>query len=184
MLCFAAGAGADSWLAPTEKDYYSAASVCRFHVVPGDGNAHAHGTLFRTVGDVMDEDVDVEEEATEWSVDLENPYSPHKVLVADSGDYVVTFDEWGRVGYGPNVVVIYGPEGEVIKKYDLEDLLTKEEITMVPTTVSSRWWGGDHYLDEDAGELILIVGRQSEPGALTVPSRAIRIRLAGGEILL
>jgi len=176
LLGAAAGAGADSWMAPTERDYYSADETYYLHVVPGDGDTYAHGTLYEAARREGD-DLRV------WSAELLNPYAPHKVLVADSGEYVVTFDEWGRVGYGDNVVVIYGPGGETLWKFALEDLLTEEEIAAVPTTVSSRWWGGAHYLDEEAGELVLVIGREAEPGAVTAPGRELRIRLSDGEVL-
>ena len=172
----AALASADSWLAPTEKDYYSANEAYYLHVVPGDGATQARGTLYEAARREGD-DLRV------WSAELLNPAAPHKVLVADSGEYVVTFDEWGRVGYGPAVVVIYGAEGDVVKNFALEDLLTEEEIVDVPHTVSSRWWGGEHYLDEEAGEVVLVVGREAEPAALTAPEREIRIALATGEVL-
>lgn len=178
VTVLAGSAAADSWLAPYEQDYYSANGVHYLHVVPGDGATHARGTLYREVGDKAE----VEEVATEWSRDLLNPHAPHQVLVADSGEYVVTFDEWGRVGYGDNVVVIYGPGGDVVMNFALEDLLTEEEIVEVPHTVSSRWWGGEHYLDEEAGEVVVVVGGEAEPAALTAPGREIRIALATGEV--
>jgi hypothetical protein len=168
-------AAADSWLAPYEQDYYSANKAYYLHVVPGDGATPARGTLFEAASREGDD-------RRVWSRELLNPSAPHQVLVADSGEYVVTFDEWGRVGYGPNVVVIYGPEGDVVKNFALEDLLTEEEITRVPHTVSSRWWGGDHYLDEEAGKVVLVVGREAEPTAVTAPEREIRITLATGEV--
>jgi hypothetical protein len=179
FLGVVAGAVADSWLAPFEQDYYSADKAYYLHAVPGDGATYAQGALYEVVVDA-----EVSGDALiKWSRDLENPIAPHKVLVANSGEYVVTFDEWGRVGYGPNAVVIYGPEGEVIKKYALEDLLTEDEIAAVPTTVSSRWWGGDHYLDEEAGVIVVVIGREVEPASAAAPKREVRIRLSDGEVL-
>ncbi len=173
---FAASAAADSWLATTEQDYYSANEAYYLRVVPGDGSAHARGTLYEAARREGD-DVEV------WSRELLNPAAPHKVLVADSGEYVVTFDEWGRVGYGPNVVVIYGAEGDVVKNFALEDLLTEEEIVDVPHSVSSRWWGGEHYLDEEAGVAVLkVVTGAAEPDREET-FRELRIRLSDGEVL-
>jgi hypothetical protein len=112
--------------------------------------------------------------------------------VADSGRYVVTFDEWGRVGYGPNVVVIYGPDGEVIKKYALEGLLTEEEISQVTHGVSSRWWRDSGCLNEYTGVLNLRVVLGYEPYSPLDPEPyavirekavTISIRLSDGEVL-
>jgi hypothetical protein len=171
----AAGAAADSWSPPTEQDYYSPNGEYYVYVVPGGGTQHARGTLYR---------VGAPDHADElWARDLVNPTAPHEVLVADSGDYVVTFDEWGRVGYGPNVVVIYGPGGELVRNFALEDLLTEKEIAAVPQTVSSRWWSGEHYIDEAAGAVVLrVVAAPPEPDR-EVAFREIRIRLSDGEVL-
>ena len=175
-VCGAAPAPADSWIAPYEQDYYSANKAYYLHVVPGDGAPHARGTLneaARREGD----DLRV------WSAELLNPAAPHKVLVADSGEYVVTFDDWGRVGYGDNVVVIYGAEGDVVKNFALEDLLTEEEIADVPHSTSSRWWGDEHYLDEAAGVVVLLVvaGPPEPDGEFAY--RVVRVRLSDGEVL-
>jgi hypothetical protein len=172
---FAAAASADSWLAPNEQDYYSANEAYFLHVVPGDGVNPARGTFYRAFPARDAQEL--------WSRELLNPAAPHKVLVADSGEYVVTFDEWGRVGYGPNVVVIYRPGGEVVRNYALEDLLTEKEIAAVPLTVSSRWWGGEHYLDEEAGVAVLkVVTGAAEPDREET-FREVRIRLSDGEVL-
>jgi hypothetical protein len=176
---FAGVAAADSWMAPTEQDYYSSSRAYYLHVVPGDGSRYASASLYEVI-------VDAEaggDALLKWSRDLANPYAPHKVLVADSGRYVVTFDEWGGVGYGSSVVVVYGPGGELIKQFALEDLLAEEELEAVPHTVSSRWWGGEHYLDEEAGVVVLAIGGAAEPAAFTAPGRELRIRLADGEVL-
>jgi len=170
----AAVALADSWLPPTEQDYYSANEEYFLHVVPGEGVTHARGTLYRAFP---------ARDAHElWSRELVNAYAPHKVLVAASGEYVVTFDDWGKVGYGPNVVVVYGPGGELVRTFALEDLLTEEEIAAVPFTASSRWWGGEHYLDEAAAVVVLkvVTGRVGPDGADEF--REVRIELASGEV--
>lgn len=166
---------ADSWLAPTEQDYYAANGEYFLHVVPGDGSSPARGTLYRAFPARDAQEL--------WSRELANPSAPHKVLVADAGEYVVTFDDWGRVGYGSSVVVIYGPGGELVRTFGLEDLLAADEIAAVPHTVSSRWWGGEHYFEEGAGVVVLTVvtGRVSPDGADEF--REIRIRLADGEVL-
>lgn len=177
LAFFTAGsAAADSWLPPTEQDYYSANREYFFHVVPGDGSTPARGTLYRAFPARDAQEL--------WARELVNPSAPHRVLVADSGEYVVTFDEWGRVGYGPNVVVIYGPGGELVKNFALEDLLTGEDIVAVPHTVSSRWWGGEHYLDEALGVVVLqVVAGPGEPAGAGGGFREVRIRLADGEVL-
>ncbi len=101
-----------------------------------------------------------------WKVRLVNSYSPVSAIISNTGKYVVTFDNWHHVGYGDNVVVIYGAQGKLLFKYALEDILTDKEIkNSVPHTVSSRWWHkgehklnheGKHYIDEQKGLLVLL----------------------------
>ncbi|MEE9456295.1 MAG: hypothetical protein V3W11_03990 [bacterium] len=166
---------ADSWLAATEQDYYAVNEAYYLHVVPGDGSTPARGTLYHLFVGGGEEEV--------WSRDLENAVAPVTVLISGDGRYVVTSDDWGGVGYGPNVVVIYGPEGVVVKKFALEDLLTEAEIAIVPHSTSSRWWRGEHELDETNDVVILkvIAGGMTEEGKAR--TRDLRVALATGEVL-
>lgn len=172
---FAGVASADSWEAPAEQDYYAVNDAYYLHVVPGDGSSPARGTLYHLFVGGGEEEV--------WSRDLENAVAPVTVLVSRDGRYVVTSDEWGGVGYGPNVVVIYGPGGELVRTFALEDLLTEEEVAAVPHTVSSRWWRGEHELDETKGVVVLriIAGGMTEEGKAR--TRDLRVALATGEVL-
>jgi hypothetical protein len=176
-------AAADSWMAPTEQDYYSANEAYFLHVVPGDGSTPAWGTLYQAFPARDAQEL--------WSRELVNPYAPYQVLVADSGGYVVTFDEWGGVGYGPNVVVAYGPGGQTLWKFALEDLLTEEELAAVPHTISSRWWRAGKYINEESGVLVLEVDLGTEPygppetapGVIVEKTVTVSVRLADGEVL-
>ncbi len=174
-VALAGVAFADSWLAPTEQDYYAVNEAYYLHVVPGDGAKHARGTLYHLFVGGGEEEV--------WSRDLENAVAPVTVLVSGDGRYVVTSDDWGGVGYGPNVVVIYGPEGELVCTFALEDLLTEGEIALVPHSTSSRWWRGEHELDETNDVVILkvIAGGMTEEGKAR--TRDLRVALATGEVL-
>src|SRR5262249_51852655 len=92
-----------------------------------------------------------------WEFPLINEVSPVSALVTDDGGYVITFDNWHAVGYGDNVVVIYRANGALVKKFGLEDLLTEGDIETLPHSVSSIWWGGEHYIDHANGILNLKV---------------------------
>ncbi len=84
-----------------------------------------------------------------WSRRLENEVAPVSGLVADSGQFVVTFDNWHSMGYGNDVVVIYGADGVMIKKFALEDILSQEELQRLDRSVSSRRWGSGHRIEGD-----------------------------------
>ena len=181
LIGAAAAARADLWVFPSEQNYYSENDAYYLRVVPGNGDKDASATLYEVV-------VDAEvggDALKKWSRDLENPVAPHKVLVADSGEYVVTFGDWGRVGYGPNVVVIYGPEGEIIHKYALEEILTEEEINAVTSTTSSRFWAYEHNLDEDEGLLHVRIGYADFDKATSTNARTeITLDVGTGDIIL
>jgi len=72
-------------------------------------------------------------------IELVNPVSPISVYLSSDGT-LVTLDNWHNMGYG-NVVVIYRPNGEVLKKYKLDELYSNsEKLDKITMTVSSIWW--------------------------------------------
>lgn len=120
-----------------------------------------------------------------WEINLVNEVSPVSILVADAGDYVVTFDNWHSVGYGDDVVVIYeGSTGRVIKHLALTDFLTEQDVNSLQHSTSSIWWSGKHFFDGNRRELVLQVAknakRPSETGAAFFP---VRIELTTGRVL-
>jgi TonB family protein len=85
---------------------------------------------------------------------LVNRYGPMHAVVANNG-ITVTFDNRCSYGAGNNVVVIYRPDGTVVRAYALPDLLLERDISVLPRTVSSIYWSGTHRLDEEKRQLIL-----------------------------
>jgi hypothetical protein len=65
------------------------------------------------------------------------------VLVSDDGKNVVTFDNWHSVGFGDNVVVIYGPNGMLVKSFQLDQILPPYFISGFDSSVSSIFWRGE-----------------------------------------
>lgn len=77
-----------------------------------------------------------------FQVKLVNGDSPYEAFISNSGHFL-TIDEHANAGYEHSLVV-YGVQGNVLKDYALEDLLSEEEIKQnVAISVSSRWWLGD-----------------------------------------
>lgn len=175
FLCFSvlisgAIAEADSWLPATIKVYDSNDGASRLTVTPRaianplrffedkmegvepagqppEGPRQAQGRLERLNSDGVWRPV--------WDRPLVNDVAPVNALVADGGDHVVTFDNWHSVGWGDDVVVIYGPNGDLIRSLSLADILPESYIEALPHSVSSIWWGGKHRLA--GGTLLLAV---------------------------
>lgn len=69
---------------------------------------------------------------------LLNPISPVDAVILEDGS-LLAFDNWHNMGYGV-VLVRYSAGGAVKWSHPLEELLPREVIEQVPTSVSSRWW--------------------------------------------
>ena len=193
MLVVFAGTSAlaDSWALPSKREYYSSDRKYRLDVIPkklesqlkyfedkGDGKPDAGAV--KGLKDNRAKAIFFVRESIGYTKKAEfalvNEVSPVSALVSEDGNYLVTFDNWHAVGYGDDVVVIYRSDGTLVKKFSLEDLFTKDDISTFSHSVSSRWWGGEHYIDNKKGILYLKAGREDQ-------SRELGIELATGRPL-
>lgn len=92
-----------------------------------------------------------------WAGPLANPIAPVTVLVAGDGRHVVTFDNWGSVGHGAHVIVIYGPEGNLVRSLRLTDLVPQDYIEALPHSVSSLDWRHEPRFSTDGASVIIPV---------------------------
>ncbi len=90
-----------------------------------------------------------------WAGPLENHVAPVSALVADNGRYVVTFDNWHSVGRGENVIVIYGPDGSLVRSMALTELLPETYVSALSHSVSSTKWMQDAEIAAEAPKLKL-----------------------------
>lgn len=74
-----------------------------------------------------------------WRSDL--PAFPVDAVIAGrSAPYVALFDAWGHAGQ-EHSLTIYGPTGQLVKDFKLEDLLPANDIaTRVAVSPTDRWW--------------------------------------------
>jgi hypothetical protein len=169
LLAFAvigAPVRADSWVPPHRTIYYSANRAVRLIVTPhvladrqqrpyfgevrGPSAAGAaHGLLQRRNARAR--------WIRQWEGPLRNQVMPVAALIADSGRYFVTFDDWGGTGTGPNVVVVYDGAGRVICALSLPDLVSEDYALTLWHTFASIFWGGDHRFSVDGERLVLEV---------------------------
>jgi len=182
---------ADSWALPQKKKYYSADKKYCLEVIPKQlesqlayfedkSEGRKDPGAVKGLKDNRAKAIFYELEGREYSKKREfplvNEVSPVNALVSADGKHVVTFDNWHQVGYGDDVVVIYKSDGTLIRKFGLEDLFTKADIATFQSSVSSIWWGGDHYIDDKKGILNLKATAQQL-------FRELKIELATGSPL-
>lgn len=171
LVWLAGVASADSWQPPTPEVYFSSDKAWRLTVTPRalvsslayyeDQVAHrAHpgaraGNLQKQAQGYLQHREHGHWRAV-WNAPLLNDVGPVSAIVSSAGR-VVTFDNWGSMGYGKDVVVIYDDHGKPLRAMGLDDFLPKEYIEALPASVSSIWWGGKHHFSVDGQQLVLSV---------------------------
>jgi len=159
----AASAAADKWAPPSPRIFASPGGSHGFKVLKPEFGSTSEGVLFRLDAEGKEQIV--------WQGQLIN--TPHRALVDDNGPSVVTIDTYGRLGFAHSVV-IYGEKGKLVRDFELEDLLTKEEIeNKVARTVSSRHWTDEADLKIENGHFV----------ARLKWGRTLRIDLSSGKIV-
>lgn len=200
FACSISIVAADSWALPKKEKYYSPNKNYYLKVTPKklesqlkyfedkvEGKSDPGALRTRQINRARGEFYvrrSGSDYARRWRFPLVNEVSPVSAIVSDRGAYVVTFDNWHSVGYGDDVVVIYRSNGTLVKKFGLEDLLTEGDIETLPHSVSSIWWGGEHYIDEANGLLILrVAANRKSPWEEGAEFHALKIELATGRTL-
>lgn len=183
-------ARADSWAAPRRTTYYSENRMVRLIVtphIPADRSRWPFSERPRgpsapdMARGVLQHRDDRDRWRTQWQGPLRNEVMPVAAMVANSGRYFVTFDDWGGTGTGPNVVVIYGADGSPVRSYGLDDVVPAYMIDTFARSVSSLYWQGQGTRIE-SGQLRLAI---VEPGSdLPATARAffVDIDLATGSV--
>ena len=167
-LCWGTAAAADTWVEPERQTYFSPDRQLRLTVTPNlalarhilrgpesapQPSGRAHGRLEQRGADGR--------WRTLWDAPLVNDVAPLWALVANSGDNVITFDNWGGQGGGNDVVVIYGPGGQFVRALGLLDFLPEDYVFTLPRSFSSIWWSGlgepAHHFSPTGDRLVLSV---------------------------
>jgi len=158
---------ADSWPGSRPQVYASANGSYRFKTRPpqlATWSGKSHGTLVSLAPNGT--------ETVRWSRELVN--IPVSAFVADDASRLVTFDTWAKLGY-EHALVIYDDQGAVVVDYDLEALLSADEIaSSVVHTVSARRWLQGATIAFDNGGRDLVIRLQW--------GKRIRVALATGKI--
>lgn len=88
-----------------------------------------------------------------WARPLVNRVAPAWMLLRDDGGRIVTFDNWGSVGHGDHVIVIYDGAGVLVRSLRLADVLPQNYIDALPHSVSSLNWRNDARISPDGNFL-------------------------------
>ena len=179
---------ADQWLPPQPQTYQSPDKTFRLQVRPrelvsalayfsdkvkkhepaGGAKGEQQASATATIEHVGTDGV----WSAVWSGPLTNEVAPVAALIADGGRYVVTFDNWHSMGYGPNVVAIHDGHGRLIRALALNDIVSEDYIFALGHSVSSIHWRGDPHFGPDDTVMIPIVvpgDRQGTAAAAVFP---------------
>lgn len=191
-LLAASAARADSWLPPSEETYLSSNGEWRLTVTPrGLKDSLSYFTDkvegVELAGQAADEThatarARLERRTTtgwaqQWAAPLVNDVAPTSALVSNDGRYVVTFDNWHHVGVGDHVVVVYGPEGRLVRSLRIDEIVPPAYAAALPRSVSSLWWSGNHRLAPDGRHVLLAVRVPSEDLGSWEDSPTIPVRV-------
>ena len=154
LLSISVSANCDTWLEPTIKRYYSSDSTYFVDIIPRKVPAkyyrwinatekrkkrfHPSDTLITPCHAIMYKNTPDGIEQI-WEQKLINRICPVTAIVSESGEYLVTFDNWYSMGYGVDVMVVYNSRGELLKRHMLEDI-SPFPINTYSITISSLWW--------------------------------------------
>ena len=128
--------GADRWRLVRNTEFLSGNREFRLTVEPDEDwqlkPGHCHATLYRGKEKL-------------WSRYLVNDANPVRVYVSDSGRYIVTMDDWGRLGDIP--IVVYGRSGSLVRVHSLSSLGIKREDQARMTGSRSGYHWNEHSIN-------------------------------------
>ncbi len=153
---------ADSWGQPHKFDVVSIDGSCTAEV-------SSNAEIFKKDKNGKSEKI--------YSIKLVNEVMPTGALVTNDGEYIVTLDNWGSVGYGDDVVVFYERPGKIIKKYALENFLDTAEVKFATCSVSSRRWRKKEYIDESKKQFCVFVNGEKFYNLSKDRGRKIKMKL-------
>lgn len=91
-----------------------------------------------------------------WNRKIVNKIAPVTALLADGGEYLVTFDNWYYMGYGVDVLVVYNDKGDFIKRHNLEEISPFPLNSYFYSIPSIHWRCGEKFIKSDQVELCFV----------------------------
>ncbi len=150
LVCNQSLCGLDRWGPITKLEFPSENGKYLLRIEPHDAwpnkPGHCRGTLHQIDAGVRTE---------VWSRFLINNHAPVSVYVANSGNYVVTMDEWHHVGELP--VVVYGNRGRLVRVHSTDSLGLENDSLHIAQSASSYWWNEDAKIFFDPDDEALLI---------------------------
>ena len=147
---------ADSFMPPTVQEVRSPQESAVVTVIPAMLSCAVGEGDCEPAARAVVELVRGNERFASRTVRLVNREAPGTVLVTDDGERLLTIDDYGRWGFGENVLVVYDGSGKIIAKHSLNDFLPEDYINGLPRTVSTlRWWSAEPRIEPGTHSAIL-----------------------------
>jgi hypothetical protein len=132
----------DDWPVPNEREVFSPSRSLKVRIVPGKSYGDMMGSAGAAKGPYAAAEIYKLAETHQYAFvrrfQLLNPVAPYDVFLTDGGK-LITFDNWGNLGYG-KVAVFYKPDGSVVRAYGLDELFPSGGSRRFPDSVSSISW--------------------------------------------
>ena len=142
---------ADSWLPPETEAYLSEDATFKLTVIPKNIGSALEYFDRKVANDptleigylpagILERSDGYGDWTEIWHTQLVNEVSPVSALISEDGHYVATFDNWHSMGWGDDVIAVYGKNGSALYTYSLTDLIPDYYLKSLPRTVSSLSW--------------------------------------------
>jgi len=142
LLLMPAAVGADSWPGPVTLTRFSDDGRFFVRITPGSSVGDTYGFAGEPKGPYASAQFYALQADGSYRLvkrtSLLNPIAPVDAIVTKRG-YLVTFDNWHNLGFG-KVLAVYGPSGDPIASYTLEQLYSADQLRRIRQSVSSRYW--------------------------------------------
>ena len=158
-LCLSFSAAADDWGAPEPVSFHSRGFGYVAEIFPPRSRQNSTEKplcYFYELGYGGGTEWKIDAKL-KWKAPLVNDVMPYQAVVSMHGQ-LVTLNEYGALGY-KNAVAIYSHGGELIKTYQLDDLIPAGDSGKIETSMSSRWWNkhAKYYFLDSPGRLYIVL---------------------------
>lgn len=117
-----------------------------------------------------------------WDRAIPNGVAPVEAIVRGDARYAATFDDWHGMGYGPNVIVLYGPDGKIVRRMTLSDILPAFYVESMSHSVSSIDWRDAPRFSGDGTHILLPIAIPREDNGARSETVDMAVAVADGAV--